>query len=52
MDARTLQGYLDGYRNGRADRLLGLFLVVSLASTYPGYAEGYADGVYGNTPRA
>ena len=41
----TTKNYYDGgYRNGRADKLLGLRQDTALTSTLPGYAEGYKAG--------
>ena len=50
MDAKCFvhgEAYRDGYRNGKADRLLGLRLAIALTSSIPGYAVGYKDGQQG-----
>ena len=43
------QNYEDGYRNGRADKMIGGKSDIALAGTpgLPGYSEGYRDGYNG-----
>jgi len=40
----TKNYYTGGYRNGHADKLLGLCQDTARTSTLPGYAEGYLAG--------
>jgi hypothetical protein len=47
------QAYVDGYKNGRADRALGISLSVSMyVESSPGYSQsyamGYRDGISGS----